>query len=554
MACKNRFPDNTFNFLRFRRISGSNKDVSDLPITTKCSIQLFLTAPSGLAVAATVPEQLDLSWTDNSDTETGFQIYRSTTSGSGFSLIATTAADATSYEDTGLAHNTVYYYKVRAIGDTLNSNFTSEASATTLNPFVFTVNTANTSTGSTAATHFKIPTVSTGTYDYYIDWGDGGSVDHITGYAQAEIDHTYSTDNTYIIKIWGTSFIGWAFDNSLDRLKMLSITRWGIFNHGSLTLEGGAFYGCSNLILTGIEDGLNYQMTYGKEFFYSCTSLTTIPFIEDWDMSLCTDLGRFFFGCTSFNEPDVDSWDVSSCISFERMFSSCSVFNQSLNSWVFSSDPITMDSMFNIASAFNGNITSWDVSSVTNIGSMFRLTSFNQNISGWDVSSNTSLFQTFESCPFNQDITGWDVSGVTSFNSTFQSNTSFNQNISGWDMSGATNTSEMFYGATSFNQNISGWDVSSVTNMSSMFRNAHAFEQDLGSWDIQNLTNATNMFSGITLNAANLDSIYNGWEANIHNSSVPFHGGSGNYTIATAGAARSSLITDGWPITDGGGI
>jgi hypothetical protein len=89
-----------------------------------------LPAPSGLIVAPASSSQINLTWTDNSSSETGFEIERSNSSGSGFGLIVTTAANATSYNDTGLNSNTTYYYRVRAIGS-VNSQYTAESSATT---------------------------------------------------------------------------------------------------------------------------------------------------------------------------------------------------------------------------------------------------------------------------------------------------------------------------------------------------------------------------------------------------------------------------------------
>ena len=88
--------------------------------------------PSGLSATSISHGQIDLSWTDNSNNETGFEVHRSTTSSGPYSLIHTTAADASGYSDTnGLLPNTTYYYVVRAINSSGTSNFTAEASATT---------------------------------------------------------------------------------------------------------------------------------------------------------------------------------------------------------------------------------------------------------------------------------------------------------------------------------------------------------------------------------------------------------------------------------------
>ncbi len=54
-----------------------------------------------------------LTWTDNSNNEDGFRIYRGTSS-TNLTLRATVGANVTSYNDTGLARRTTYYYKVCA--------------------------------------------------------------------------------------------------------------------------------------------------------------------------------------------------------------------------------------------------------------------------------------------------------------------------------------------------------------------------------------------------------------------------------------------------------
>ena len=89
-------------------------------------------APSDLGATASL-EQVDLSWTDNSDNETGFEVWRSTTGAGGtFALEATVGADVKSFGNTGLQDNAEYCYRVRATGSGgLDSPFTATACATT---------------------------------------------------------------------------------------------------------------------------------------------------------------------------------------------------------------------------------------------------------------------------------------------------------------------------------------------------------------------------------------------------------------------------------------
>ncbi|MDQ5858239.1 MAG: metallophosphoesterase [Acidobacteriota bacterium] len=88
-------------------------------------------APSGLTATAVSRSRIDLAWQDNSSNETGFQVERSR-SGGAFSLIATTAAGATSYSNTsGLTPGKLYSYRVRAINAAGTSGYSNTASATT---------------------------------------------------------------------------------------------------------------------------------------------------------------------------------------------------------------------------------------------------------------------------------------------------------------------------------------------------------------------------------------------------------------------------------------
>jgi fibronectin type 3 domain-containing protein len=87
-------------------------------------------APSNLSATAVSQTQINLSWTDNSSNEDGFEIERSPNGTSSWTQIATPVANTTSYSNTGLLCNTTYYYRVRAYNGSGYSSY-SNASATT---------------------------------------------------------------------------------------------------------------------------------------------------------------------------------------------------------------------------------------------------------------------------------------------------------------------------------------------------------------------------------------------------------------------------------------
>ena len=75
-----------------------------------------------------------LTWTATPDTyATGYQVWRSTSSGSGYTQVASvTPQTTTTWTDTTVSALTTYYYVVRAVANSWTSVFTSQVSATVL--------------------------------------------------------------------------------------------------------------------------------------------------------------------------------------------------------------------------------------------------------------------------------------------------------------------------------------------------------------------------------------------------------------------------------------
>jgi large repetitive protein len=80
--------------------------------------------PSNLSATAASYKRINLGWTDNSNNETGFEIWRSTNANTGFNVVGHAPANATTFADTSsLTPNTAYYYSIRAIGQFGESGF-----------------------------------------------------------------------------------------------------------------------------------------------------------------------------------------------------------------------------------------------------------------------------------------------------------------------------------------------------------------------------------------------------------------------------------------------
>ena len=116
---------------RVRAIGGTGTTPSAYT-TPACHQSTAPAAPSALAATPTFG-QVDLTWADNSDDESGFEVWTSTVGAGGtFALLVTVGADVAAYSQTGLEDATEYCYRVRAVGPKgQTSQFTSTACATT---------------------------------------------------------------------------------------------------------------------------------------------------------------------------------------------------------------------------------------------------------------------------------------------------------------------------------------------------------------------------------------------------------------------------------------
>ena len=117
--------------VRARNAGGDSANSNQASGTTP---QTIPAAPSGLSATAVSSSQINLAWTDNSGNESGFIVGRSTVSGGPYTDITTTAANATSFNNTGLSSSTTYYYVVRSYNTAGSSANSAQASATTFAP------------------------------------------------------------------------------------------------------------------------------------------------------------------------------------------------------------------------------------------------------------------------------------------------------------------------------------------------------------------------------------------------------------------------------------
>ena len=306
-----------------------------------------------------------------------------------------------------------------------------------------------------------------------------------------------------------------------------NISNWNV---SSVTDMSSMFNGCSSFN----QDISNWNVstvTDMSSMFKGCTTFDQD--ISSWNVSNVTDMSSMFEDCSSFRQNSIKTWIVTTCSNFTNMFKNSGAWPMdsvieinsawgsnvhwsrsiadmeigpfqtrlqlltAIHAWNYNSPRSATDILY-------GTIDSWEfASSLTDFSNLFDAdtshsnSSFNANISNWNVSSVTDMSSMFNGCSsFNQDISSWVVSSVTNMSSMFKGCSSFNQDIKTngtfWVVSSVTDMSSMFNGCSSFNQDISNWNVSSVTDMTSMFEGCNSMTHlDISDWDVSSVADTS---------------------------------------------------------------
>lgn len=97
----------------------NNLELQAMPMTPP-------TTPTTLQISSTAPYTININWTNEGGLGTvTYNIYRSLSSGVGYSLIAS-SVNALSYSDTGLVGGQTYFYIITAHNEAGNSGYSNE--------------------------------------------------------------------------------------------------------------------------------------------------------------------------------------------------------------------------------------------------------------------------------------------------------------------------------------------------------------------------------------------------------------------------------------------
>src|SRR5215204_3612728 len=194
-------------------------------------------APTSLSASIVSSNtQIQLKWTDRSSIESGFYIYRGTSSSS-MSKVASVGSNTTYYKQTPPSKGTTYYYKVRAYNSSGTSSSTNTVSAK--------VPTSSTSTST--ASFNKTIYISSSSGLNSADWPSSGES---TRFVLDSHGGPYNLSFRYV-----TGNLTIESSNSSDPAVIKLPDVWdsnGIADNGTLTVKGSLTI--RNIKTTGGED------------------------------------------------------------------------------------------------------------------------------------------------------------------------------------------------------------------------------------------------------------------------------------------------------------
>ncbi len=284
------------------------------------------------------------------------------------------------------------------------------------------------------------------------------------------------------------------------------LLRW---NTKNVTRMDSTFSSCRNLNdLTSLINWSTSNVTTFNEMF-NYTKISDLGPLTNWDVSKATSI-RWMFRDTLIDDlTSISNWDVSHVQRMDATFSITDIIDLTPLKDCDVSRVINMGNLFYSCKKLTNliPIANWDVSSVTDMQSMFQNSSINDltPLKDWDVSSVKTTSQMFRDTLVKDlsPLSGWNVSKVTSMSMMFFNSTSINDIIplKDWNVSNVTNIKEMFYGTKLIDLSpISDWNTSNVTNMAGVFSGTLISDlTPIKNWQTSKVTTLATMFSGTKL-------------------------------------------------------
>ncbi len=230
---------NTEGALTLLFYSNSSTVASGFKLDVSCVTPSEL--PSNLTVLTSTPNTITIGWTDNSNDETIFKIYRSQTLNGNYAYVGEVDANITQYTDANLNSETTYYYKIQVVNLLAMSSLTEALEASTIG--IASVSNLRSSSPTSTSIVLTWTDNSTTETSYSIERSTSAgsgyeSIATIAADATSYTDNSVIADQTYYYKVFGLK----------DEEKALSSPITGTIA-GAVTFSNATITNCNYTIL-----------------------------------------------------------------------------------------------------------------------------------------------------------------------------------------------------------------------------------------------------------------------------------------------------------------
>ncbi len=263
----------------------------------------YMNAPANLTAIAVSSSTINLAWTNNSSNDTGFKIERSTVSGTCYSQIYLTVANAVAYSDPTLSASSTYYYRIRATNAGGDSAYSNEASTATYPPPFISPPSNLTATPVSSTTINLAWTNNASNETGFQIWRStysGGEVYVSSTSAVGYVDPSLSASTTYYYQVRAiNAFVNSAFSNEASTVTYSSMY---IAPPSSLT---AAAVSSSTINLAWANNASNetgfqiWRSTVSNNYYVSVTTVTANIFAYS-DHALSASI-TYYYQVDAFN-------------------------------------------------------------------------------------------------------------------------------------------------------------------------------------------------------------------------------------------------------------
>ncbi|MEQ9660565.1 fibronectin type III domain-containing protein [Fulvivirga sp.] len=229
---------------------------------------LAVSPPSTLVLSNNTSLSVSMNWIDNSENESGFEIYRASSSGGPYDLVSTVNKNVTNFTDFNRTPQTSYFYVVKSFNSSYHSSYSNELGVTTGDPDneprSFYVNFNRYSPAGTPWNNFDLIPLAGTSLQNIIDHAGNTSTVSITlldDWTNTEVQGTSTSNNSGVFPDNVMKSYYRIYSGSTS-IKVSGLDPTGLYDFGFLSSRNNEFNSLTYIIIN--EDSILTDAAYNQ--------------------------------------------------------------------------------------------------------------------------------------------------------------------------------------------------------------------------------------------------------------------------------------------------